>query len=81
MAFAGLLISWNRATSRHKSHRDTTGVIDAVGMLTFLTGFMAVECHELYLLIPLFIELIVCIWLYARAVRKNGVNRSQKHEK
>ena len=42
---------------------------------------MAVECHELYLLIPLFIELIVCIWLYARAVRKNGVNRSQKHEK
>ena len=81
MAFAGLLISWNRATSQHKSHRDTTGVIDAVGMLTFLTGFMAVECHELYLLIPLFIELIVCIWLYARAVRKNGVNRSQKHEK
>ena len=56
-------------------------MIDAVGMLTFLTGFMAVECHELYLLIPLFIELIVCIWLYARAVRKNGVNRSQKHEK
>lgn len=58
MAFAGLLISWNRATSQHKSHRDTTGVIDAVGMLTFLTGFMAVECHELFLLIPLFIELM-----------------------
>ena len=72
---------WIQSMSNLKADRNvgalichTLGMIALIGYLSYVTG-----CY--WVIVPLVAEIIICICLYLRAVRKNGANRVQKHGK